>query len=130
PTLFRSSDRLRARLAQAGYHVWDGPSSHVAAQRARLPYPPTVGALDRAARLARVGRIVFSQVWAERGRYVVQIVVVSIDGSAAATGRVTADAQNLGPAIDALVAERVPSVLAFDREAAAQALAPSPMHAF
>jgi hypothetical protein len=124
------TDRLRAKLAQMGYRVWDGPASHVAAQRAALPYPPSVVALDRAARIARVGRVVFSQVWAERGRYVVQIVVVSIDGTGPILGRVAADAQNLGDAIDALLDQRVPWSAAFNRAVAAQALAPGPLHVF
>jgi hypothetical protein len=124
------TDRLRARLAQAGYYVWDGAASHVAAQRAGLPDPPSVSALDRAAKIARVGRIAYSQVWAERGRYVVQLVVVSIDGTEAIVGRVTADAANLGPAIDALVDQRIPPPSAFDLEAAARALEPGPYHSF
>lgn len=119
-------DRLRARLATRGYAVFDGHASREVAARAGLPAAPSALALERAARVAGVGRVVSSQVWAEQGRYVVQIVVVSIDGSPVVAGRVAADAKNLGPAIDALVDERVPPATDFDREAAARALAPSP----
>lgn len=74
------SDSLRETSAAMGYAVRSPAETVALAQRTQMPYPPTPADLWRLTLAAGAQRGVFARVWAQEGRYVVELTIASIDG--------------------------------------------------
>jgi hypothetical protein len=105
-----ATDVIRRTAASMGYGVVDGPTTVGFAQRAHMPYPPTPADLWRTTWTAQVHRGVFARIWAEGGRYVIEIIVASLDGAGPFFGRDTASADELRDVVTRLTESAVPPV--------------------
>ncbi len=103
-----ATDVIRRTAGTMGYGVVDGPTTITLAQRARMPYPPTPADLWRTTYAAQVHRGVFARIWAEGGRYVIEIIVASVDGAGPFFGRETAGADDLREAVARLTQSALP----------------------
>lgn len=103
-----ATDVIRRTAATMGYGVVDGPATVSIAQRARMPYPPTPADLWRTTYAAQVQRGVFARIWAESGRYVIEMVVASVDGAGPFFGRDTAGADDLREVVTRLTQSVLP----------------------
>lgn len=90
-----TTDVMRRTAAEMGYGVVDAQATIAMAQRARMPYPPTPADLWRTTVAGGAHRGVFARVWAESGRYVIEVMVASADGAGPYFGRDTAGADDL-----------------------------------
>lgn len=90
-----ATDMIRRTAATMGYGVVDGPTTIAFAQRARMPYPPTPADLWRTTYSSQVHRGVFARIWAEGGRYVIELIVASVDGAGPFFGRESAGSDDL-----------------------------------
>lgn len=104
-----ATDRLRRTGAELGYEVLDAAQTVAAARELRMPYPPTPADLWRVSWVARAHRGVFARIWAAEGRYVIELVVASLDGAGPFFGRETASAAEFRAAIDRLLRQTLPS---------------------
>lgn len=104
-----TTDVIRRTAASMGYGVVDGPSTIAFAQRARMPYPPTPADLWRTTYAAQVHRGIFARVWAEAGRYVIEIIVASVDGAGPFFGRETAGSDDLRDVVARLTQSALPA---------------------
>lgn len=105
-----ATDVIRRTAASMGYGVVDGPTTVAFAQRARMPYPPTPADLWRTTYAAQVHRGVFARLWAESGRYVIEIIVASVDGAGPYFGRDTAGSDDLREVVTRLTQTALPPV--------------------
>jgi hypothetical protein len=103
-----ATDVIRRTVGAMGYGVVDGPNTVAIAQRARMPYPPTPADLWRTTYAAQVHRGVFARIWAEGGRYVIEIIVASVDGAGPFFGRETAGSEDLREVVARLTQSAVP----------------------
>lgn len=110
------TDRIRRTAEELGYAVMDAASTVAAAQRLRMPYPPTPADLWRVTWVAQSQRGVFARVWATEGRYVVELTAASLDGTGPFFGRETASADELRETIDALVRRVLPAPSTWDAQ--------------
>lgn len=95
-----TTDVMRRVGAAMGYQVLDGPTTVAAAQRVRMPYPPTPADLWRATWAAGAHRGAFARVWADAGQYVIEITVASMDGTGPYHARASAGADNLRQVVE------------------------------
>jgi hypothetical protein len=102
------TDRMRRTGADMGYEVVDPGTAAAAAGRLRMPYPPTPADLWRVTWVAQAHRGAFARVWAAEGRYVMELMVASLDGSGPYFGRETAGAEDLREVVDRLVRATLP----------------------
>ncbi len=105
-----ATDVIRRTAATMGYGVVDGAATVSIAQRARMPYPPTPADLWRTTYAAQVQRGVFARIWAEGGRYVIEMVVASVDGAGPFFGRDTAGSDDLREVVTRLTQTVLPGV--------------------
>ena len=105
-----ATDVIRRTAASMGYGVIDGATTIAYAQRVRMPYPPTPADLWRTTYSAQVHRGVFARIWAESGRYVIELIVASVDGAGPFFGRDTASAEDLRDVVTRLTESAVPPV--------------------
>jgi len=103
-----ATDVIRRTAASMGYGVIDGPTTIAFAQRARMPYPPTPADLWRTTYAAQVQRGIFARIWAESGRYVIEIIVASVDGAGPYFGRDTAGSDDLRDVMTRLTQTALP----------------------
>lgn len=111
-----ATDVMRRTAASMGYGVVDGAATVSIAQRARMPYPPTPADLWRTTYAAQVQRGVFARIWAEGGRYVIEMVVASIDGAGPFFGRDTAGAEDLREVVARLTQSVLPETTEWNPE--------------
>ena len=102
------SRQMRATGAALGYDVLTPEQSVAAAQRLRMPYPPTPANLWRVSYVAQAQRGAFARVWAHSGSYVVEITVASLDGTGPFFTRGNAGAGDLHAVVDRLTREALP----------------------
>jgi hypothetical protein len=103
-----ASARLRRTAEELGYEVLTSEETAAAAQQARIPFPPTPADLWRAAAVARAQRGVFARAWAYEGRYVLEVVVASVDGAGPFFARGSAGADDLRQVVDRLLRAALP----------------------
>ena len=109
--------RMRATAAEMGYEVVEPAETIAAAQRLRMPYPPSPADLWRVTYVAQSRRGAFARVWAHQGRYVVEVSVASLDGTGPFFARGTAGAEDLHEVVGRLTREALPAVETWDAEA-------------
>jgi len=102
------TDQMRRTAGEMGYSVLTRDETVAAAQRLRMPFPPTPADLWRVTYAASAQRGAFARVWAYAGRYVVEITVASIDGRGPFFARGTASAQQLTGEVDRLFRQALP----------------------
>jgi hypothetical protein len=103
-----ATDRIRRTGGELGYEVLDAATTVASAQRLRMAYPPTPADLWRVTWVAQAHRGAFARIWAAEGRYVIEVMVASLDGSGPFFGRETAAAADLREVIDRLVRQSLP----------------------
>jgi hypothetical protein len=102
------TDRMRRTGAEMGYQVLDPIATATATARLRMPYPPTPADLWRATWIAQAERGAFARVWAAEGRYVIEVMVASLDGTGPFFGRDTAGSSDLREVTDRLLRAALP----------------------
>ena len=108
--------QMRATAAELGYAVLTRDETVRAAQRLRMPYPPSPADLWRLTYLARSRRGAFARVWAHQGRYVIEVSVASRDGAGPFFARGTAGAEDLHEVVDRLTREALPAPEVWDAQ--------------
>lgn len=103
-----TTEQMRQTAAAAGYRVLDHTATVNAARQLRMPYPPTPADLWRVSWVARSHRGAFARVWARGGRYVIEIMVASLDGAGPFFARGTSGADDLRPVVDRLFRSAMP----------------------
>ncbi|MFT5355988.1 MAG: hypothetical protein ACI9KE_003210 [Polyangiales bacterium] len=112
------SQQMRQTAAALGYAVVTQEDTIAAARRVEMPYPPTPSDLWRVTFAASSQRGAFARVWADAGRYVLELSVASADGTGPFFARGTAGAEDLRAVVDALLREALPTPDTYDAEAA------------
>jgi hypothetical protein len=102
------SQQLRTTGAALGYRVVPPEASVAAAQRLRMPYPPTPADLWRVTYASESQRGVFARVWAHGGQYVIEVSVASLDGTGPFFARGPSGANDLHAVVDRLLREALP----------------------
>ena len=102
------SAQMRETGAALGYGVLSPEQTVAAAQRLRMPYPPTPADLWRVTYFSESQRGAFARVWASSGRYVVELSVASLDGTGPFFARGTAGAEDLRSVVDGLLRQALP----------------------
>jgi hypothetical protein len=102
------SHQIRVTGAEMGYSVLTREQTVASAQAVRMPYPPAPADLWRVTYASQSHRGAFARVWAESGRYVVEITVASMDGTGPFFGRADAGADDLRAVVDRVLRETLP----------------------
>ena len=102
------SAQLRETGRTLGYDVLSRAVSMQAWERLRASYPPSPADLWRSTYVAEAARGVFGRVWARDGRYVIEIVVASLDGTGPFFARGDSGAADLHAVVDRLVRQALP----------------------
>lgn len=103
-----ASDQLRRTAAEMGYSVLPPGDTVRAFQQLRLPYPPAPADLWRLGWATRSHRTIFARAWANEGRYVVEVIVASLDGSGPFVVTETSGADDLRDAVDRALRNALP----------------------
>ncbi|MCB9634150.1 MAG: hypothetical protein H6721_18670 [Sandaracinus sp.] len=101
--------RMRMTAEEMGYVVVSPEDTVAAAQRVRMPYPPSPADLWRVTYVGRARRGAFARVWAHQGRYVFELSVASLDGSGPFFARGTSGAEDLHEVVAQLMRQAMPS---------------------
>lgn len=109
---------MRETAAELGYAVVNQQDTIAAARRVEMPYPPTPSDLWRVTFAASSQRGAFARVWADAGRYVLELTVASADGTGPFFARGTAGAEDLHAVVDQLLRDALPAPDTYDAEAA------------
>jgi hypothetical protein len=118
--------RMRMTAEEMGYVVVSPEDTVAAAQRVRMPYPPSPADLWRVTYVGRARRGAFARVWAHQGRYVFELSVASLDGSGPFFARGTSGAEDLHEVVAQLTRDALPAVEQWDAEGYTRyALAPT-----
>lgn len=113
--------RLRFRMAESQWAPLPAPEASALLRAHRL---------SEGSELARVRELIVREeialallpiVYAAKGQYIVELWIIRADVSGSAAAQVAAEANELGPAVDALLNAKLPRVAEFDREAASEA---------
>ena len=110
--------QLRETGAAMGYQVVDPEKTVAAARSLSMAYPPAPADLWRVAWASGSERAAFARVWAERGRYIVEVIVASLDGGGPYYARTEALSTDLLETVDRLLREALPATLEWDADAA------------
>jgi len=100
--------QLRRTGQEQGYLVIDPEDTTRAIARLRMPMPPTPADLWRLTYVAEAQRGVFARAWAQGGRYVVEVMVASLDGSGPFFERGSAGASDLRQVVATLLERALP----------------------
>jgi hypothetical protein len=103
-----TTDIMRRTGASMGYEVVLPDATVAAAQRIRMPYPPAPADLWRVSWAASAHRGAFARIWAEGGRYHIEITVASMDGQGPWYARDTAGAEDLRQVVERLTRSILP----------------------
>jgi hypothetical protein len=118
--------RMRETARAMGYEVVDGPGTLQAAQRVGMAYPPSPADLWRVTYGAGAARGAFARVWAQSGRYMVEVTVASLDGGGPFVARTESGAEDLHDAVARATREALPDPSVWDAERARELLQPEP----
>jgi hypothetical protein len=102
------TDQMRATAAALQYRVLPAEPTVAAAQRLRMPYPPSPADLWRVTHVSQSQRGAFARVWAHGGRYVIEISVASLDNTGPFFARGNAGASDLHAVVDQLLRQALP----------------------
>lgn len=116
-----ATDRMRRTAEEMGYQVLSPTDTVAAAQRLRMPYPPAPADLWRVTWVAEAQRGAFARVWASEGRYVIEMMVASLDGAGPFFARETAGADDLRDVIDRMTRQTLPPPTQWQEQAQAAA---------
>jgi hypothetical protein len=105
-----TSDQLRRTAAEMGYSILDQAVGVRAFRDLRLPYPPAPADLWRLGWATRSHRAVFARVWANEGRYVIEVIVASIDGTGPFVATESSGSEDLRAAVDRAVRQALPAL--------------------
>lgn len=100
--------QMRETSVAMGYAVVEREATVAAAQRIRMPYPPTPADLWRVTYAASAQRGAFARVWAHAGSYVIEITVASLDGAGPFFARGTSGSTDLHDVVDRLLRQALP----------------------
>ena len=103
------TDQIRRTTADLGYEVPAADVAMTAISRQGLPYPPAPADLWHLAFGTESHRSIFARAWASEGRYVVEIVIASVDGTGPFIARDTAGSEDLRAVVDRLVRATLPA---------------------
>lgn len=120
------SRQMRETAEALGYAVVAQEDTIAAARRVEMPYPPTPSDLWRVTFAAESQRGAFARVWADAGRYVLELSVASADGTGPFFARGTAGAEDLHTVVDGLLREAMPTPDTYDAAAAAAIASSTP----
>jgi len=102
------TDQIRRTSAELGYEVPAADVAMTAINVQDLPYPPAPADLWHLAFGTQSHRSIFARAWASEGRYVIEIVIASIDGTGPFISRDTAGSDDLRAVVDRLVRATLP----------------------
>ncbi len=102
------TDQIRRTTEELGYEVPAVDVAMTAIAQQDLPYPPAPADLWHLAFGTESHRSIFARAWASEGRYVVEIVIASIDGTGPFIARDTAGSEDLRAVVDRLVRATLP----------------------
>lgn len=114
------SFQLRRTADAMGYGVLSPEGSVSTARRLGMQYPPTPAELWRVTYAATARQGVFARVWAAEGRYVIEVMVASLDGTGPHFARGTSGAEDLHGVVDGLLRHCLPAPGQWDEQAHAQ----------
>lgn len=131
------TDQMRKTAEAMGYEVVSAADTIAAAQRLRMPYPPSPADLWRVTFVAQAQRGAFARVWAHEGQYVTEISVASLDGAGPFFARGASGADDLKGVVERLIRQALPAPTQWNAEeakrltqqtqSATQADAPEPL---
>lgn len=102
------TDQIRRTTAELGYEVPAADVAMTAIRAQDLPYPPAPADLWHLAFGTESHRSIFARAWASEGRYVIELVIASIDGTGPFIARDTAGADDLRTVVERLVRSTLP----------------------
>jgi hypothetical protein len=108
-----TSDQLRRTAAEMGYTLLAQADGVRAFRGLRLPYPPAPADLWRLGWATRSHRALFARVWANEGRYVIEVIVASVDGAGPFVATESSGADDLRAAVDRAVRQALPPLTAW-----------------
>jgi hypothetical protein len=108
-----TSDQLRRTTADMGYTLLEPSEGARMFQSLRMHYPPAPADLWRLGWATRSHRAVFARVWANDGRYVIEVIVASLDGTGPFVATETSGADDLRAAVDRAVRQALPPLSAW-----------------
>ena len=103
-----TTTQLRSTAAAMGYEVLSRDQTVAAARSIRMPYPPSEADLWRVGLAARVHRAAFAQVTHADGRYIIEVVVASLDGDGPFRARDASGAADLTSVVDRMLRQSLP----------------------
>ncbi|MBX3246375.1 MAG: hypothetical protein KF901_04260 [Myxococcales bacterium] len=108
--------RMRATADSMGYRVLSAEETVAAAQRLRMPFPPSPADLWRVTYVGEARRGAFARVWAHEGRYHFELSVASLDGGEPRFARGSSEADDLHEVVERLTREVLPPPERWDAE--------------
>lgn len=108
-----TSDQLRRTASEMGYGVLPQADGVRTFQALRMHYPPAPADLWRLGFATRSHRAIFARVWANEGRYVIEVIVASIDGTGPFVATESSGAEDLRPAVDRALRQALPPLSAW-----------------
>jgi hypothetical protein len=108
-----TSDQLRLTATEMGYALLPQAEGVRVFRGLRLPYPPAPADLWRLGWATRSHRALFARVWANEGRYVIEVIVASVDGTGPFVATETSGSDDLRAAVDRAVRQALPPVTAW-----------------
>ncbi len=105
-----TSDQLRRTATEMGYTILPPSDGIRAFQQLRMHYPPAPADLWRLGWATRSHRAIFARVWASEGRYVIEVIVASVDGTGPFVATETAGADDLRAAVDRAARAAIPPI--------------------
>lgn len=109
-----TSDQMRRTVEAMGYSLLPPTTTLQALQGLRVPFPPSPADLWRLAWATRSHRSVFARVWAAEGRYVVEVVVASIDGTGPFVVTDTSNGDDLREVVDRVTRRALPATATWE----------------
>lgn len=103
-----TSEQLRTTAAAMGYDILPQAEGVRAFQGMRMQYPPAPADLWRLGWATRSHRAVFARVWARDGRYIIEVIVASLDGQGPFVTTETSGAEDLRAAVDRALRQALP----------------------
>jgi hypothetical protein len=82
-------------------------------QALRMHYPPAPADLWRLGWATRSHRAIFARVWANEGRYVIEVIVASVDGAGPFVATESSGADDLRPAVERALRQALPPLSAW-----------------
>lgn len=108
-----TSDQLRRTAADMGYTILPQNEGVRTFQALRMHYPPAPADLWRLGWATRSHRAIFARVWANEGRYVIEVIVASVDGAGPFVATESSGADDLRPAVDRALRQALPPLSAW-----------------